>query len=91
MSPPTPFRTSEAVTRLATSWHNRAQYGNILKRIIKTQDENYKAERDKINKTKISQNIAYLIQTLSSIIKDEKQIEERIKKLEENAGLTKKK
>ncbi len=75
---------------MSTSWHNRAQYGNILKRIIKTQEENYKNERDKINKTKISQNIAYLIQTLSSIIKDEKQIEERIKKLEENAGLTKK-
>jgi len=76
---------------LATSWHNRAQYGNILKRIIKKQEENYKNERDKIIKTKISQSIAYLIQTLSSIIKDEKQIEERIKKLEENAGLTKKK
>jgi len=76
---------------LPTSWHNRAQYGNILKRIIKKQEENYKNERDKINKTKISQNIAYLIQTLSSIIKDEKQIEERIKKLEENTGLAKKK
>jgi len=76
---------------LPTSWFDRNQYGNILKKIIKKQAENYKNEHDRITKTKISQNIAYLIQTQSSLIRDEKQIEERITRLEENAGITKKK
>jgi len=76
---------------LPTSWHDRPQYGNILKKMIKKQAENYKNEHDRITKTKISQNVAYLIQTQSSLIRDEKQIEERITRLEENAGITKKK
>jgi len=76
---------------LPTSWHDRPQYGNILKKMIKKQAENYKNEHDRITKTKISQNVAYLIQTQSSLIRDEKQIEERITRLEENAGLIKKK
>ena len=76
---------------MPTSWYQRAQYGNILKKMIKKQSENYTNEHDRVTKTKISQNVAYLIQTQSSLIKDEKQIEERITKLEENAGLTKKK
>jgi len=59
--------------------------------MIKKQSENYTNEHDRVTKTKISQNVAYLIQTQSSLIKDEKQIEERIIKLEENAGITKKK
>jgi len=75
---------------LPTSWFDRAQYGNILKKIIKTQSENYTKEHDRITKTKISQNVAYLIQTQSSLIRDEKQIEERITKLEEKTGLAKK-
>ena len=76
---------------MPTSWFDRPQYGNILKKIIKKQAENYKNEHDRITKTKISQNVAYLIQTQSSLIRDEKQIEERITRLEENAGITKKK
>jgi len=76
---------------LPTSWYQRAQYGNILKKMIKKQAENYTSEHDRITKTKISQNVAYLIQTQSSLIRDEKQIEERITRLEENAGITKKK
>ncbi len=75
---------------LPTSWFDRAQYGNILKKIIKTQSENYTKEHDRITKTKISQNVAYLIQTQSSLIRDEKQIEKRITKLEEKTGLAKK-
>jgi len=76
---------------LPTSWFDRNQYGNILKKIIKKQAENYTSEHDRITKTKISQNVAYLIQTQSSLIRDEKQIEERITRLEENACLIKKK
>jgi len=75
---------------LPTSWFDRAQYGNILKKMIKKQAENYTKEYDRTIKTKISQNVAYLIQTQSSLIRDEKQIEERITKLEEKTGLVKK-
>ena len=75
---------------MPTSWYDRAQYGNILKKIIKKQNENYSKEYDRTIKTKISQNVAYLIQTQSSLIRDEKQIEERITKLEEKTGLAKK-
>jgi len=75
---------------LPTSWYDRAQYGNILKKMIKKQAENYGKEYDRTIKTKISQNVAYLIQTQSSLIRDEKQIEERITKLEEKTGLVKK-
>ncbi len=58
--------------------------------MIKKQAENYGKEYDRTIKTKISQNVAYLIQTQSSLIRDEKQIEERITKLEEKTGITKK-
>ncbi len=58
--------------------------------MIKKQAENYTNEHDRTIKTKISQNVAYLIQTQSSLIRDEKQIEERITKLEEKTGLVKK-
>ncbi len=58
--------------------------------MIKKQAENYGKEYDRTIKTKISQNVAYLIQTQSSLIRDEKQIEERITKLEEKTGLAKK-
>jgi len=59
--------------------------------MIKKQAENYIKEHDRITKTKISQNVAYLIQTQSSLIRDEKQIEERITRLEQQAGLSKEK
>jgi len=68
---------------LPTSWDDRAQYGNILKSVIKKQKESYDKEHDRITKTKIAQNLAYLIQTQSSVIRDEKNIEKRIKALED--------
>ena len=66
-----------------TSWDDRTQYGNILRVVIKKQKESYDKEHDRITKTKIAQNLAYLIQTQSSIIRDEKNIEKRLQKLEE--------
>ena len=68
---------------MPTSWDDRAQYGNILKTVIKQQKKNYDKEHDRITKTKIAQNLAYLIQTQSSIIRDEKNIEKRLQRLEE--------
>jgi len=79
-----------SVTNLATIWYERAQYGNIIKRMIKKQFENFKKEQDRIKKTKLAQNVAYLVQVQSSLIKDEKNVEERITQLEELAGIAKK-
>jgi len=56
--------------------------GVTLKKLIKSQFEIYKKEPDRMKKAKISQNLAYLIQVMSTLIKDEKLIEERIRKLE---------
>lgn len=67
---------------MPTAWLDRAQYGNIIKSMIKTQYENFKKERSRITKSKIAQNVAYLVQVQSSLIKDEKNIEERLRKLE---------
>ncbi len=71
-------------------WHDRSQYGNILRGLISSQLTQYKKEGNRMKKTKISQNISYLIHVQNTMIKDEKQIEERIVRLEELAGLAKK-
>ena len=78
------------MTNLATVWYERAQYGNIIKRMIKKQFDNFKKEPDRIKKTKLAQNVAYLVQVQSSLIKDEKNVEERITRLEEMAGIAQK-
>jgi len=75
---------------LTTSWDERSQYGNIIKRMIKKQFENFKKEPDRIKKTKLAQSVAYLVQVQSSLIKDEKNVEQRITRLEELAGIAKK-
>ena len=72
------------------TWHDRSQYANILRGLISSQLTQYKRESNRIKKTRISQNVGYLLQVMNSMIKDEKQIEERIVKLEELAGLAKK-
>ena len=71
-------------------WFDRSQYANILRGLISSQLTQYKRELNRIKKTKISQNIGYLVQVLNSMIKDEKQIEERIEKLEQIAGIANK-
>ncbi len=72
------------------NWYDRSQYGNILRGLICSQLTQYKREQNRIKKTRISQNVGYLLQVMNSMIKDEKQIEERIVRLEELAGLAKK-
>jgi len=71
-------------------WYDRSQYANILRGLISSQLTQYKREQNRIKKTRISQNVGYLLQVMNSMIKDEKQIEERIVKLEELAGIAKK-
>jgi len=56
--------------------------GTTLKKLIKTQYKNFEKEPDRMKKTKLAQNLAYLIQVMAGLIKDEKLIEERLRKLE---------
>jgi len=72
------------------NWYDRSQYANILKDVIGLQLTQYKLEKNRMKKTRISQNIGYLLQVMNSMIRDEKQIEERIVRLEELAGIAKK-
>jgi len=71
------------------NWYDRSQYANILRGLISSQLTQYKRESNRIKKTRVSQNVGYLLQVMNSMIKDEKQIEERIVHLEELAGITK--
>jgi len=64
-------------------WHDRIQYGNILRGLISAQLTQYKRESNRIKKTRISQNIGYLIQVMASLINQEKNIEERLAQLEQ--------
>lgn len=75
---------------MGRAWHERGQYGNMMKHLIASQLNQYQKERDRSMKTKISQNIGYLIQVQSGLINSEKNVEERLAKLEELAGVTKK-
>jgi len=72
------------------TWYDRSQYANILRDIIASQITQYKREKNRIKKTKVSQNIGYLLQVMSSFINSEKAVEERIAKLEEYASMAKK-
>lgn len=53
---------------MATSWKDRGQYGNMIKDVLASQIKNYLKEPDRAKKTKIAQSVAYLIQTLNSLI-----------------------
>jgi len=75
---------------LGRSWHERGTYGNILKRLIQKQNGKYERETDKIKATKIAQNIGFLVQVQNSLINSEKNLEERITRLEEAVDITKK-
>jgi len=69
-------------------WYDRSQYAEILKELILAQQKLYKQSRDTVRKNKISHNIGYLIQVMSSLINSEKNLDERISKLEELSKLT---
>jgi len=62
------------------NWDDRSQYAHILRDLISTQ----------IKMTRISQNIAYLLQVMNSMIKDEKGIDDRLDRLELLAGIARK-
>jgi len=72
------------------SWYERSQYANMLRGLLAQQLTQYKREKNRIKKTRISQNIGYLVQVQSSLINSEKNVEERIIELERLAGIAQK-
>ncbi len=54
----------------------------MLKGILQKQIKLYGNAKDPMKKTKIAQNIGYLVQVQSNVIKEEKNIEERIQHIE---------
>jgi len=70
------------------NWDDRSQYANILRGLIASQLTQYKREKNRIKKTRISQNVGYLVQVNSSLINSEKNLEERILRLEELTNIS---
>jgi len=70
-------------------WYDRSQYAIMLRDLIAAQLTNYKHETNRSKKTNISKNIAYLIQVINQLVKDEKGMEERLTQLEDLAGIVK--
>jgi len=59
-----------SVPNLPISWHDRSQYGNIIKNMIKSQYKTFQKTQDAKLKLNLSKNLAYLIQTENSLIND---------------------
>jgi len=78
---------NELVLEQKEKWHDRSQYAEILRELISSQVKQYKNARDNMKKNKISHNIAYLIQVQNSLINSEKNLDERISRLEELSKL----
>lgn len=68
---------------MTLSWDDRSQYGIILRSLVKDLHGKYKQTKDIKLKLKISHSIAYFIQTQASLIRDERNVEQRLKRLEE--------
>jgi len=78
---------SVLVSEEKKQWYDREQYAEILKELILSQQTLYKKARDNVKKNKISHNLGYLIQVMSSLINSEKNLDERISRLEEMTKL----
>jgi len=72
-----------------TDWTDREQYGNALREIINDLKAEYD-DTERSGKAKLGHAIAYLIQVQSSLITAEQEVEKRITKLEQLAGISKK-
>jgi len=74
---------------MTLSWDDRSQYGIILRSLLKDLHGRYKQTKDVKLKLKLSHSIAYIIQTQASLIRDERNVESRLKRLEELQGIKK--
>jgi len=78
---------NELVLEEKEDWDSRKQYAEILRELIVSQQTLYKKAKDNMKKNKISHSIAYLIQVQNSLINSEKNLDERISRLEELSKL----
>lgn len=74
---------------MTLAWHDRAQYGIALRLLIKDLQKKYDQTKDLKLKLKIAHSITYIIQTEGSLIRDERNVESSIKRLEELHGIKK--
>ena len=72
---------------MTLSWDDRSQYGIVLRSLIKDLHGKYQKSKDVKFKLKLSHSIAYIIQTQASLIRDERNVEARLKRLEEAAKI----
>ena len=73
-------------------WKNRAMYGNVLRRIIIKQAERFEKTTDDDTAVKLATNISNMISRIDNLLKqEESKFMLRVEKLEERAGITKKK
>jgi len=75
---------------LPVSWDERSFYANKLKDIIKDLDEKYHEQKTLKEKLNIAKTCGYLTMVVAKLINDEKDVENRLSKLEELAGIAKK-
>ena len=75
---------------MGRAWHERGTYGNIIKGLIQKQMASYDKHKDPIKRTKIAQNIGYLIQVQTGLINSYRNIEGRIENLEHVVELVRK-
>jgi len=80
MNPPSPGIVPRTRHK---QWDDRDQYGQILRGLILSQITQFRREKNRIKKTRISQNIGYLIQVQNSVINSNNEIAQRIEALEE--------
>lgn len=74
---------------MTLAWHDRAQYGIALRLLIKDLQKKYDQTKDLKLKLKIAHTITYIIQTQASLIRDERNVEKRLNRLEEMYGIKK--
>ena len=74
---------------MGRSWNERAQYGNMIKHILLKQLFLFDKEKVGQKKIRISQNIGYLIQVQSGLIKDHEasKLEIRLEELEKRVNI----
>lgn len=72
---------------MTLSWDDRSQYGIVLRSLIKDLHGKYQKSKDVKLKLKLSHSISYIIQTQASLIRDQRNVEARLKKLEEAAKI----
>lgn len=80
-----PYEEAHLSLEEKENWYDREPLALILKELIEDQQSSYKQCKDNTKKNKTAKSIAYLIQVMSSLINAERNLDQRISKLEEQS------